>query len=466
MKKCRFYATLGAMALPFALNADFAAAQNAAQTPRTLYLYSASLGTAAANLNAAKTAPWGNGAVSNARDMDYEGAPVLSLTTRNQQEGVRFDLATPVDLEAYRASGFLRLRLRFQGDASSMGGRGMGEGGMPPWMTRTGDPRGMGNPGGMPPSLIPGMPQGVPGGTSAPRRNGPLTRPRTNANPQLKPTWQGAAQFGGALPPLGGFGGAPDGEGNFEGNSPQELRASQKTPITELGVTLLRENGVTMGRIPVNLETSEPDEGGWRLFVLPLKELTSTPNASGRVKSLILTSDVEDSFYLAQAALVIETGQMTVSVRPPSAVAGTQLAEIEVKPGPVTLIADVEAGAADPLIEWNFDADNAGDLPPAALSDPTAGNFGPERGGETTTPRMPTAPRIPRGLPTGPPGIPNDADGEAGAVPVGPRLDARGITATFTYPNEEQNYRVEVTVRDRSGQKQPVTASILVRVRG
>jgi hypothetical protein len=33
-------------------------------------------------------------------------------------------------------------------------------------------------------------------------------------------------------------------------------------------------------------------------------------------------------------------------------------------------------------------------------------------------------------------------------------------------PNEEQNYRVEVTVRDRSGQKQPVKASILVRIRG
>lgn len=52
------------------------------------------------------------------------------------------------------------------------------------------------------------------------------------------------------------------------------------------------------------------------------------------------------------------------------------------------------------------------------------------------------------------------------AAVVGPRIDARGLTATFTYPNEEQNYRVEVKVTDKSGKKEPVTASILVKVRG
>jgi hypothetical protein len=54
----------------------------------------------------------------------------------------------------------------------------------------------------------------------------------------------------------------------------------------------------------------------------------------------------------------------------------------------------------------------------------------------------------------------------APVVPAGPRVDARGLTAAFTYPNEEQNYRVEVTVRDKSGAKKPVTASIIVKVRG
>jgi hypothetical protein len=51
-------------------------------------------------------------------------------------------------------------------------------------------------------------------------------------------------------------------------------------------------------------------------------------------------------------------------------------------------------------------------------------------------------------------------------VPAGPRVDARGLIGKFEYPAEEQNYRVEVTVRDRSGKKQPVTASLLVKVRG
>jgi hypothetical protein len=57
-------------------------------------------------------------------------------------------------------------------------------------------------------------------------------------------------------------------------------------------------------------------------------------------------------------------------------------------------------------------------------------------------------------------------NGEADAPVVGPRIDARGLVAKFTYPNEEQNYRVEVTVRDRSGKKEPVRSSVLVRVRG
>jgi hypothetical protein len=50
-------------------------------------------------------------------------------------------------------------------------------------------------------------------------------------------------------------------------------------------------------------------------------------------------------------------------------------------------------------------------------------------------------------------------------APAGPRIDARGLTAKIDYPNEEQNYRVEVTVRDRSGQKSPVKASLIVQVR-
>ena len=385
------------LALPLSASSHFSLPAHA-QTVRTVYLYNAALGTAPTNVNAAKSGPWGNGEVRNARDMDYEGAPVLRLLTRNFQEGARFDLTAPVDFESYRENGFLRLRLRFRDSGGAAGGAG----------------------------------ENVAGGT--PRggfRN-------DQANPLLKPTWNGNAQFGGALPP---FGGGPIGGENPEGGVAIPVVPAQTTAIGAILVTLLRENGATAGTVAVNLETSTPDENGWRLFVLPIKEMTSTPGAAGPIQRVIITSDQEDAFYMAQAAIVIENGQMTASIRRPSDAPGAQIAEIEIKPGALTLLADVEAGAADPAIEWNFDADNIGNLPPSALSVPAAAGIDP----------------IPL-----PPGV----EGGVAAVQTGPRLDARGLTATFQYPNEEQNYRVEVTVRDRSGQKTPVTTSILVRVRG
>jgi hypothetical protein len=63
-----------------------------------------------------------------------------------------------------------------------------------------------------------------------------------------------------------------------------------------------------------------------------------------------------------------------------------------------------------------------------------------------------------------PGGVPGGDEGAAAAM-VGPRIDARGLTARPDWPNEEQNYRVEITVRDRSGRKEEVKASLLVRVR-
>ena len=433
-------------------------AQNVAPKARTIYLYNASLGTAPAGINAAKSGPWGNGSVAVSRRVDYEGAPVLELVTRNFQEGARFDFTTPVNLDAYRDTGFLRLRLRFRDDAQTGGSGGGG-----------GDGRGnRGN--------------GGDGRTGNPRRE----------NFEVKPRWNGSAQFGAAFPggfPGGGFPGGGVGEDGFNPAIGPVL-PTQITDIREIAVTLLREKGVTVGRIPVDLKNTVADEGGWRLFVLPIKNMTSTSGASGAVKRAIFTSDAQDTIYLAQAAIVIESGDMTASIRRPQDVAGTQFAEIEVKPGALTLIADVEAGAADPVVEWNFDADNVGNLPPGALSSPPAigGEGGMDemrggemRGGEMRGNRPPirrapnpgarpsaTLPNRVGGRVFGGPGGGVGAGGDTGGLEIeaGPRIDARGITATFEYPNEEQNYRVEVTVSDRSGTKPPVKTSILVRVRG
>jgi hypothetical protein len=65
-----------------------------------------------------------------------------------------------------------------------------------------------------------------------------------------------------------------------------------------------------------------------------------------------------------------------------------------------------------------------------------------------------------------PGGMPPGMDAEGGGMAfVGPRIDARGLSARPEWPNEEQNYRVEITVRDRAGRKDEVKASLLVKVR-
>ena len=50
-------------------------------------------------------------------------------------------------------------------------------------------------------------------------------------------------------------------------------------------------------------------------------------------------------------------------------------------------------------------------------------------------------------------------------APAGPPVDARGIVVTHNFPNQEQNYRVEVTVHDRTGKNPDVKSSLFVRVR-
>jgi hypothetical protein len=235
----------------------------------------------------------------------------------------------------------------------------------------------------------------------------------------------------------------------------------QQTNITQLQVALVMERGAMFGRVDVpDLNNtaqgqSGPDEAGWYLLSLPVREMRATANAGGLVRRVILTSDKEDTFYIAQIGLGNERERMSVSLRRPQDPPGAQMTEITVKPGPLTLVADVEAGTANPIIEWNFDADNVGNLPPPTLGqpgmppgvDPGAGGIVPGTGFVF-------------------PGAPGGMDPAMGGAPAtGPRIDARGLTARIEYPNEEQNYRVEVTVRDRSGQKSPVKASLIVQVR-
>jgi hypothetical protein len=399
--------------------------------PRSVYFWNSAAGTQGlkAGVDSARAGVWGNGEQKLARDVKYEDADTLKITTRGFREGVRFDLKTPLDITPYRADGYVRLRVRFH-DSPQQAPSGQGATGAP------------GDAGGFPGA--PGAPPGAPG------FGGAVTQPVFQMAP---------------LPPLGAMAGGIGMPGMEGGVTVPTGPTPQDTPITQFLVTFVLENGVMEGTIEVpkqwdkprliDFDKVRPDAGGWLLFTLPLKEMNSTSNASGALKRMILSGDHQDTFWLTQAALVVETGAMQVSIRRLSDPPGTQTAEITVRPGAITLVADVEAGAADPAIEWNFDADNVGNLPVKAPE-------GAPPGGQTPG-GFPGA--DPGAMPGGIPGAGMPAE-SAAAVPLGPRIDARGLIAKFEYPDEEQNYRVEVTVRDRAGKKEPVTTSVIVKVRG
>jgi hypothetical protein len=405
-----------------------------AAPPRTVYFWSSAVGQQGlkAGVDSARPGTWGNGAFKDSRTMLYENAQTLQITTRNFREGVRFDLKTPLEIEPYRKTGYVRLRLHFQ-DAEAIA------------------------PTGGPPTRGPGQP-GQPGGRGGFGGGGNFGGDVGNdvGNAAVRGNYQL-----GPLPPLGGMGGLPG-----EGEAPVILGPTpQTTRITQLLCTLVLDNGIIEGSIDVpkqwensnliDFEKIHPDANGWLLFALPIKQMNATPGASGLLRRMILSADQEDTFFLTQAALVVESDKMTVSIRKLSDAPGTQTAEITAKPGALTLVAEVEAGAADPAIEWNFDADNVGNLP---VTNPDAPLDGTQPGTQ------------PGGLPVQPiPGLPpapGAPAGEGQAPAIGPRIDARGLIAKFDYPDEEQNYRVEVTVRDRSGKKEPVKTSVIVHVRG
>jgi hypothetical protein len=311
--------------------------------------------------------------------------------------------------------------------------------------------------------------------------------PETVFNPQFDPDLGGLPTPGGrnrpgGNNPFGGGGvpGMPGGRGGamIDGRNGTPGLPPQDTPIKQFRLTLVREKGVTAGLIPVDISRSIPDDDGWHLFSVPLARFSSTADASGPVRRVILSGDAADDFFVAELALVSESNEMTASIRQASDPVGTQIGQITVKPGPVNLVADVESGTSDTIIEWNYDADNVGSLPPPAISGGTPIGGGLEGMGMDG----PGGLGMPGGMPGGIPGMPGGArtgarppapggddnfdEAPEPAVEMAPRVDALGSIAKPNFPNEEQNYRVEITVRDRAGRKAPVKASILVQVRG
>ena len=239
----------------------------------------------------------------------------------------------------------------------------------------------------------------------------------------------------------------------------------QRTEIGYFQVTMVLDRGTITGGTEFSPQRSRPNDEGWHLLTIPVRNMSATPGATGSVRRVIITTDKEDTWYLGQAALAVDAPAIAVSLRQPTDTPGAQVAEVTVAPGPVTLVADVEAGASDVAVEWNFDADNAGAPAVAATFPGAPGGYpgGYPGGSSSSSSSSSSSVGEPGAFPPGAAGAPGfpGAPGFGGA-----RVDARGLVGKFEYPNEEQNYRVEVTVRDRSGKKKPVTSSILVKVRG
>jgi hypothetical protein len=211
-------------------------------------------------------------------------------------------------------------------------------------------------------------------------------------------------------------------------------QAGAVAPLTQLRLKVLLDNGAMSGAIPIN---SNRRGNNWQNLLLAVRNMTATSGASGLVRRIILTGDSTASFGIEQVALVSESTRITATVRRSIDAAGTDIKDITLKPGrSATLVADVDGGTSDLIVLWNFNADNSPAFPPAVVA----------------------------GIATRGARNPGVRPGTTGATAR--RIDAIGTNVRPNWPNEEQDYRVEVTVADRAGRKPPVRKSFVVKIRG
>jgi hypothetical protein len=295
---------------------------------------------------------------------------------------------------------------------------------------------------GMPGGAMPGM-QGAMPGAMMPGMAMPGADEGAAGGAMIPSGMQGMAMPGGGMP------GTPGQMGGMPGTGTRGARGRVQTPsLKQMQVIVMLERGALFGHIDINA-SARPGTDGFQIAMLRLRDMRPTPDASGGARRIVLTGDSEATFAMSQAAFVVESDNIAVSIRREEDAMGTQTGEITVRPGiPFMLVADVEAGVSDTEVSWNYDADNVG-LP---LPINGRGNAG----------AMPGA-AMPMGAPGAMPGM--GMPGMGGAMGAGTRVDATGLSAQLKFPNEEQDYRVEVTVRDRAGKKEDAKASILVRVR-
>ncbi len=225
----------------------------------------------------------------------------------------------------------------------------------------------------------------------------------------------------------------------------------QPAPLTQLRLKVVLDNGAMSGVIAVPQSEGRRGRGAdWQNLFLPLRNMVSTRGASGLVRRLILTGDSTATFGIEQVGLIAETRDITATVRRSTDPVGTDLSTTTLKPGrSATLVADVNGGTSDVVVLWNFNADNnvAYPAPVAGQGRTGAGGRGSAAAGAARQ------------------GAANQGARAGSAATAARRIDAIGTSARPNWPNEENDYRVEVTIIDRAGKKAAVKKSFQVQVR-
>jgi hypothetical protein len=156
----------------------------------------------------------------------------------------------------------------------------------------------------------------------------------------------GIGRPGGGGPGMPGMPGGPGGTGTTQ---PREPKFFEHLRV----VFYLERGAIGIDRWRVDFEDMLlRDPQGWTIVDLPLGEFKGSPNAGGRVKRILISGDAPTTFSIGQMKLVIDRGPLNVSVLANGKPAQTTKVKLDED---IEFMADVDAGAAEVVVLWDFD---------------------------------------------------------------------------------------------------------------
>ncbi len=295
---------------------------------------------------------WGSGTAEPVYEETYVGPRVLKVTSHGPYQGIVLQLANPVDLGEFTASGngYLDLRvlpgqasletrrleeeaLRQQaraaagvrGGALGGGGRGAMRGG-----GGRGGPGGGGGRGGM---------RGGGGGRGGVRGGGGRGGMLGGGRGGMRGGGRGGERGLGRAVTAGPRGGLA------EGARPASAPGEKVLTVRNLRLVLFTDRGQMIANaVPVGVIPK--DDRGWIPVTVPLSQMKGAPGAT-KVRAVGVFADESDVFYLGRVRLLADSRPVDVTVKAePLFARPNQLIEFS---------ASLRGGAVDPQISWDFD---------------------------------------------------------------------------------------------------------------